>query len=74
MSVVELSEINIAKCRKILRRVKNLRVKNILEEELAVNTALSVAQLELDPDFPDNFAKIISKKSFMSRKKGLLRK
>ena len=43
-------------------------------EKYCANTELNVAEVELDRDFPDNFAKIISKKSFMSRKKGILRK
>ena len=75
-SVENLSDIDCRLCRKIMRRVKCLRIDNVVRGGggLRVKIGLSLEDQAADDDFPDNFQELISTKSFKSRKKSLLKK
>ena len=72
-----LSDISCMHCRKMLRRLKNLKWDNKVkggEWDIKVNMQLSLENELADVNFPENFQEIVKKQRFKGRKKSLLKK
>ena len=61
-SVADLSDNDCRLCRKIMRRVKCLRIDNVVRGggRLRVKIGLSLEDQAADDEFPDNFQELIS--------------
>ena len=69
-----VAEVACADCRRTWRRVKQIRMDNVVRRGLAEEVGPSLAETELDNNFPDNFQDILAEKNKTTRKKSLLKK
>ena len=66
-----VAEVACADCRRTWRRVKQIRMDNVVRRGLAEEVGPSLAETELDNNFPANLQEILAEKDKTTRKKSL---
>ena len=71
---LRVAGITCAHCRRLWRRVRGLRMDNMVRVSLAAETGPSLEEEKLDNDFPKDFKEQVEARERTKRKKSLLRK